>query len=235
MLMGERESTIVTPSRHRGSLDIGLSPGPANKVCTAPAVLLSWYFVGSSRRPPSEQLTDCSPGWLASLCAACGVSHAQMTSSPGKCVRAAAHETLFLLHLPSFLPATGLLRSRSQVARAVNPRPNDATPHSSLQGPGCFTLDPLGKNKREAHFVNPSSPHCRLAGTSRSIRRVADHQRSQRSRYDPSAVTALKRWEINKYAAHRTTGESEILYCICDIQSGDTGLRRSAEGRHNTP
>lgn len=56
-----------------------------------------------------------------------------MTSSPGKCVRAAAHETLFLLHLPSFLPAMGLLRSRSQVGSAVNPRPNDATPHQPFR------------------------------------------------------------------------------------------------------
>lgn len=148
MLTGE-ESTIVTSCSAGDREPMDRAPDPANRVCTGRSVCeVLCRFLAAFQ---GEQLTDCSSG-PAGFTVCCMWSLAcprvrQMTSSPGKCVRAAAHETLFLLHLPSFLPAMGLLRSRSQVGSAVNPRPNDATPHSSPQGPGLLHARLSSKNK----------------------------------------------------------------------------------------
>lgn len=230
MLTGA-ESTIVTSCSAGDREPMGRAPDPANRVCTGRSVCeVLCRFLAAFQ---SRQLTDCSSGPVGfTVCCMWSLACPrvrQMTSSPGKCVRAAAHETLFLLHLPSFLPAMGLLRSRSQVGSAVNPRPNDATPHSSPQGPGLLHARLSSKKIKEPTPVEPSNPPCRLAGTSRTM--IASHQqRSQRSQCDPSAVTALK---DGKIAVHSSTSNSEILCRICHTSSGDTGLCCSAEGRHS--
>lgn len=74
MLTGE-ESTIVTSCSAGDREPMGRAPDPANRVCTGRSVCeVLCRFLAAFQ---SEQLTDCSSGWLASLCAACGVSHAQ--------------------------------------------------------------------------------------------------------------------------------------------------------------
>lgn len=212
-------STAAYPCRwgrihHRDERPPRLNPRPCEQSLHQPLCLYGTSSV--PRGVPSQQLTDCSSGW-ARFTVCCMWSPAvprvrQMTSSPGKCVRVAAHETLFLLHLPSSLPAMRLLRSTSQVGSAVNPRPNDATPHSSSQDPGCFRLD----SRRKIKEPTPSNPPCPLAKPSRSTHRLASHhQRSPRDQYDPSAATALKRREN---ALHRTTSEGEIPCSICHIR-----------------
>lgn len=71
------EPTIVTPSQPAGDRSPWTEPCSFEQSLhqpSRPVIVVHGRFLATA---PSEQLTDCSSGWFASLCAACGVSHAQ--------------------------------------------------------------------------------------------------------------------------------------------------------------